>query len=115
MKVTAAVVQAAPAPFDSARTLEKLEALAADAARQGAALAVFPEAFVSGYPKGLDFGARVGSRSPEGREQFRRYFDSAVEGPGPATEAIGRAARDGQLYLVVGVIERDGGTLYCTA
>jgi nitrilase len=111
----AAVVQAAPVVFDLPRTLEKLAQFAADASRRRAALAVFPEAFVSGYPKGLDFGARVGSRSPEGREQFRRYFDSAVEVPGPATEAIGKAARDGQLHLVVGVIERDGGTLYCTA
>jgi nitrilase len=113
--VRAAVVQAAPVVFDLGRTLDKLAQLSADAARQGAALVVFPEAFVSAYPKGLDFGARVGSRTPEGREQFRRYFESAVEVPGPATEAIGRAARAGRLHLVVGVIEREGGTLYCTA
>ena len=42
-------------------------------ARGGAELVVFPEAFVSGYPKGADFGAVVGSRSAEGREWFRRY------------------------------------------
>jgi nitrilase len=111
----AAVVQAGSVVFDVQRTLDKLADLAADAARQGAQVAVFPEAFVSGYPKGLDFGARVGLRSAEGREQFRRYFDSAVDVPGPATEAIGRAARSGKLHLVVGVVERDGGTLYCAA
>src|SRR5262245_35269743 len=111
----AAVVQAAPIVFDTPRTLEKLADLAADARRQKADLAVFPEAFVSAYPKGLDFGARVGSRSAEGREQFRRYFDSAIEVPGPATEAMGKTARSCSLHLVVGVIERDGGTLYCTA
>jgi nitrilase len=110
-----AVVQAAPVVFDVPRTLAKLRDLSADAARGGARLAVFPEAFVSAYPKGLGFGARLGMRSPEGREEFRRYFDSAVEVPGPATEAIGAAARDGGLHLVVGVVERDGGTLYCTA
>src|SRR4051812_2716487 len=112
--IRAAVIQAAPVVFDVEQTLAKLAELAADAARQGALLAVFPEAFVSAYPKGLDFGARVGMRSPEGREQFRRYFDSAVVVPGPATEAIGTAARAAKLHLVVGVIERDGGTLYCT-
>jgi len=112
---TAAVVQAAPVVFDAERTLEKLRNLAADAARRGASLAVFPEAFVSAYPKGLDFGARVGMRASEGRDDFRRYWESAVEVPGPATEAIGAAARAGGLHLVVGVIERDGGTLYCTA
>ena len=86
-----------------------------DAARRGANLVVFPEAFVAGYPKGLDFGARLGIRLPEGREDFRRYFESAIDVPGPATEAIGAAASAAAVHLVVGVIERDGGTLYCTA
>jgi hypothetical protein len=72
--VRVAVVQAAPVAFDVERTLEKLQGLVDDAARQGARLAVFPEAFVSAYPKGLGFGARMGTRSPEGREEFRRYF-----------------------------------------
>jgi nitrilase len=112
---TAAVVQAAPVAFDVARTLDKLADLATDAARRGAKLAVFPEAFVSAYPKGLDFGARVGVRTPEGRDMFRRYFDSAIDVPGPASVRIGAIAKANDLHLVVGVIERDGGTLYCTA
>jgi nitrilase len=112
--VRAAVVQAAPAAFDREKTLEKVRALTAEAASEGARLIVFPEAFVSGYPRGLDFGARVGSRTPEGRELFRRYWESGVDVPGPATEALGSAAREAGAYLVVGVIERDGGTLYCT-
>lgn len=111
---TAAVVQAASVGFDTGRTLEKLADLAGDAARQGAKLAVFPEAFVGGYPKGLDFGARVGIRTPKGRDDFRRYFDAAIAVPGPATAVIGEAAAKAGLHLVVGVIERDGGTLYCT-
>jgi len=112
---TAAVVQAAPVSFDVARTLDKAADLAADAGRRGARLALFPEAFLSAYPRGLSFGAVVGARSPEGREQFRRYFDSAIDVPGPASERLGRIARDNRLHLVVGVIERDGGTLYCSA
>ena len=114
---TAAVVQAAPVGFDVPRTLDKLADLTADAARRGAKLAVFPEAFISAYPKGLDFGARVGMRAPgaHGRDMFRRYFESAIDVPGPATERIGEAARANNIRLVVGVIERDGGTLYCTA
>lgn len=114
-RVRVAVVQAAPLVFDTGRTLAKLHDLTAEAASRGARLAAFPEAFVSAYPKGLGFGARIGSRSPEGRDEFRRYFDSSIEVPGPATETIGQAARRHRLYLVVGVIERDGGTLYCTA
>jgi nitrilase len=111
----AAVVQNAPVVFDSAATLDKVDTLAADAAKTGAKLVVFPEAFVSAYPKGLDFGARVGSRSPEGRDTFRRYFDSAIDVPGPATDALGKTAKTNGVYLVLGVIEREIGTLYCTA
>ena len=109
--IRAAVVQAAPVVFSLDATLVKVRALTADAASQGAQLVVFPEAFVSGYPKGLDFGARVGSRTLEGRKMFRRYFESAAELPNPELAAI---ARDHSVYLVIGVIERDGGTLYCT-
>jgi nitrilase len=113
--VKAAVVQAAPVVFDTSRTLEKLADLTRDAAVLGADLVVFPEAFVGGYPKGLDFGARLGSRSDPGREDFRRYFESAIDLPGPDSDLIAKAARTNKVHLVAGVIERVGGTLYCTA
>ena len=111
----AAVVQAGAVPFDPQRSLEKACRLISEAAGQGAKLVVFPEAFISAYPKGLDFGARVGMRFPEGRDMFRRYFESAIEVPGSITEALGSSTREHGVYLVIGVIERDGGTLYCTA
>ena len=110
----AAVVQAAPVAFDRARTLDKLAALASDAATQGARLVVFPEAFVSAYPRGLDFGAVVGARTEEGRDDFRRYWESSVDVPGPGVDSLSETARTNAIFLVVGVIERDGGTLYCT-
>jgi nitrilase len=113
--VRAAVVQSAPVLFDTPRTLDKLADLAADAARQRADLVVFPEAFVGGYPKGHDFGVSVGLRTPEGRDEFRRYFESAIEVPGPMTERIGLVAKRHGVHLVVGVIERGGGTLYCSS
>lgn len=112
---TAAVVQAAPVAFDIPRTLDKAEHFAAEAASRGARLVVFPEAFVSAYPRGLDFGARIGSRTPAGREAFRRYHASSIEVPGPETERIGKTAARLRLHIVIGVIERDGGTLYCSA
>lgn len=110
-----AVVQAGSVLFDTGRTLDRLADLTADAAGRGAKLVVFPEAFVGGYPKGLGFGARMGSRSPEGRDEFRRYFEAAVAVPGPATDAIGKAAHTHGVHLVVGAVERAGSTLYCTA
>ena len=109
----AAVVQAAPVSFDRARTLQKVADLAADARGQGAQLTLFPEAFVSAYPRGLGFGV-VGARSPEGREQYRLYWESAVDIPGPHVDHLGEIARANATRLVIGVIERDGGTLYCT-
>lgn len=112
--VRASVVQAAPVAFDREHTLDKVRTLAGRAAAEGARLVVFPEAFVSAYPKGLDFGARMGMRSPEGREDFRRYYESAVDVPGPAVDRLGAVARENGLWLVIGVIERGGGTLYCT-
>ena len=53
-------------------------------------------------------------RFPEGREDFRRYFESAVEIPSPATDLLGTTAKENKIYLVIGVIERELGTLYCT-
>jgi nitrilase len=111
---TVAVVQAAPVAFDVARTLQKVGDLTSDATRRGARLALFPEAFVSAYPRGLDFGAVVGSRTAEGREQFRRYWESAIDVPGPDVEILAAIARTNDTHLVIGVVERDRGTLYCT-
>ena len=116
----AAVVQAGSVLFDTASTIEKFHDLARDAASGGARLIVFPEAFVGGYPKGSHFGAPVGSRSAEGRDLFRRYFEAAIDVPGPETEKMARLARELSADIVVGCIERaapeeGGGTLYCTA
>src|SRR6476659_9660354 len=111
--VTVAVVQAASVAFDRKRTLAKALDLTRDAAKRGAKLVLFPEAFISGYPRGLDFGAVVGWRTDEGREDFKRYFESAVEVPSPTVDALSKVARANSVYLVMGVIERERGTLYC--
>jgi nitrilase len=112
--VRVAIVQDCPVPFDLAGTITKVEQLTAKASATGARLIVFPEAFVSGYPKGLDFGARVGMRSPQGRDMFRRYYDSSIELDSEECRRLGAAARKAQAHLVIGVMEKDGGTLYCT-
>lgn len=115
MHIRVAVVQAGSILFDIDRTTAKAIEWLQSAAAQGADLVVFPEAFLGGYPKGLDFGARVGSRTAEGRAMFRRYYDGAIDVPGPVTGAIGDACRELGVHLVIGCVERDGGTLYCTA
>ena len=113
--IKGAVVQAGSILFDTERTLLKMADLVSDASGKGAELLVFPEAFIGGYPKGIDFGVRLGSRSPEGRDDFRKYHDGAIDVPGAETMRMGEMAKDHNVYIVVGVIERDGGTLYCTS
>lgn len=110
----AAVVQAAPIAFDPEATVAKAEKLIAEASATGAKIVVFPEAFISAYPKGLNFSLAVGMRAPDHREAYRRYFDSAIDVPGPMTERLAQAARENRIYVVMGVIERAIGTLYCT-
>ncbi|MBX3093674.1 MAG: carbon-nitrogen hydrolase family protein [Cryobacterium sp.] len=110
-----AVAQVGSKLFDTPGTLDRLRELVQQAGDEQVEFLVFPEAFLGGYPKGLDFGARVGSRTPEGRDDFQRYFDSAIAVPGPETDELAELAAGAGMTLVVGVIERDGGTLYCTA
>jgi nitrilase len=109
-----AVVQAASIPFDSAATVAKAEGLIAQCAARGAELALFPEAFVGCYPKGAGFGAVVGRRSGPGRELYQRYFEAAVQLDGPEVAGLIRACAAHEIFVVVGVIERFGATLYCT-
>nr|WP_319516882.1 carbon-nitrogen hydrolase family protein [uncultured Cohaesibacter sp.] len=109
-----AVVQSGSSIFDTPKTLERMEALCIEATDNGAELMVFPEAYIGGYPKGLDFGARVGTRTDEGRQDYLRYWQSAIEVGGPECNAIGSFAARSNAYIVTGVIEREGGTLYCS-
>jgi nitrilase len=108
------VVQAGSVLGNTPRTIEKLRKLCEACAQRRMKLALFPEAFIGGYPKGLTFGASLGIRTEAGRDLFRSYADCAIEVPGPVTDEIGEIAKANALYLVMGVIERDGGTLYCT-
>jgi nitrilase len=104
--------------FEREATVARACQLVAEAAAQGAKLILFPEAFIPAYPRGLGFGTVVGSRSPAGRDTWLRYWDNAVDVPGPNTQALGESARQAGVYLAIGVIERDTsfsrGTLYCT-
>jgi nitrilase len=113
--VRAAVVQASAVPFDSEACVDKAVRLIEDAAGTGAKVIVFPEAFIGGYPKGLNFGHVVGARDSAGREEFRLYLNAAIEVPGPQTLRLGEAAAAHGCYVVIGVIERGGSTCYCTA
>lgn len=114
-KVRVAVVQAGSVPFDTCACVDKATRLIAEAGADGAHVVVFPEAFIAGYPKGMSYGMVVGERDAAGREEFRRYLAAAIKVPGAETRVLGKAASQQHCYLVIGVIEREGGTCYCTA
>jgi nitrilase len=111
----AALAQLGSALFDTPATMRKVEAHCRQAAASSAQLLVFPEALIGGYPKGLTFGATVGNRTSEGRDQFLRYSRAAINCPGPETETLAAWSAELNLHIVIGVIERALGTLYCTS
>ncbi|SCZ73585.1 nitrilase [Epibacterium ulvae] len=109
-----AIAQTAPVLFDVNRSLERVAEWSKRASQQDAKLVLFPEAMIAAYPKGSLFGSYVGGRTQEGRELYRRYYESACEMPGPVTDQLSKIARENSIAIVIGIIERDGGTLYCT-
>lgn len=112
--VKIAVVQAGSVLYNNRATLDKLRNYAKQASEECADLVLFPEAFIGGYPKGLDFGVRMGTRSADGREEFRNYYESAITEDGPESKEVAQIASENKIYLVTGVIERVGSTLYCS-
>ena len=109
-----AVVQAASIPEDSVATARKAVQLIHEASKEGAKVLVFPEAYLGGYPKGNSFGAPIGMRRPEGRDAFARYHGQAIRLDGEEVSLIEQAAQETDSVVVIGCIEADGGTLYCT-
>src|SRR5262249_25511438 len=99
---------------DRAAGTDKACRIVRKAAANGARLVLLPEAFIPCYPRALTFGTKVGGRTPAGRDLFRWYWEESVVVPGPTTEALADVARDANVYVAIGVVERDFGTLYCT-
>ncbi|MDP1764443.1 MAG: carbon-nitrogen hydrolase family protein [Sediminibacterium sp.] len=115
-KFKIACVQATPVIFDKAKTLAKAEKLIQEAAKEHVKLLVFPESFIPAYPAGLGFGTVVGSRTEAGRDQFKEYWENSVEVPGKETNTLAALAKEHEMYIMMGVTERDlvSKTLYCT-
>jgi nitrilase len=107
--IRAAAVQISPVLFSRDETTEKVVQAIANAAEAGAKIVVFPETFVPYYP----YFSFIQPPVLMGKEHMRLY-EEAVVVPGPVTDAVSRAARSYGLVVVLGVNERDGGSLYNT-
>ncbi len=109
-----AVVQAEPVMFDKDACVDKAVKLIKECADNGAELVVFPELFIPGYPFGMNFGFRTGSRSSSGREDWKRYHDNSMLADSPEMDRIIDAAVTAGVYVSIGYSERDevNGTLY---
>lgn len=107
--IRVAAVQLSPVLFSREGTTEKVLQAIAQAASQGARLVVFPETVVPYYP----YFSFVYPPVLMGKEHMRLY-EEAVVVPGPVTDAVSRAARSYGVVVVLGVNERDHGTLYNT-
>jgi len=114
-KAIVAALQIGSDPAGTAATLERILAFEAEIVASGATLVVLPEAILGGYPKGEAFGTRLGYRTDAGRDAFARYFAQAVDLDGPEVAALAGLAKRTGAWIVAGVIERAGSTLYCTA
>jgi aliphatic nitrilase len=108
-KLRVAAVQLSPILLDRGGTTEKVVEAIERCERDRVKLAVFPETVVPTYP----YFAMVTPPAAIG-DLVARLHDQAVEVPGPVTERVGGAAGRAGTVVVLGVNERDGGSLYNT-
>lgn len=107
-QVRLAAVQAAAVWLDRDATTQKACRLIEEAADNGAKLIGFPEGFIPGFPNWYHWNL---PRSPKTLASNKALFKNAVEVPGPVVDAIGAAARRTRTHVVIGVNERDPGTM----
>lgn len=106
----AAAVQSCPVFLDREKTVAKMVELIENAAMEDADLIVFPEAFIPTYP----YWIWLSTPTVGGGKFFREFFKNSVEIPSETTKTLCETARKNNVYLAVGINERDGGTLYNT-
>ncbi len=116
MKIKVCLIQDSPVFFDKQETIEKVEHLSRKHAKEGCQLIIFPESFIPGYPRGFSFGAKIGSRTNEGRNLYSEYYKNSIDIESTDLKRLEELAKSENVYLVIGVTERQSasGSLYCS-
>jgi predicted amidohydrolase len=112
---TAAVVQDSPVFLNLEASLEKACGLIGEAAAQGAKVIAFPETWLPGYPVWLDYAPKAAAWDyGPAKALYRLLVGNSISIPGPQVERLLEVAKNAGSHVVMGVHEREGGTLYNT-
>lgn len=116
MKVKVCVIQDSPVFFDKSASIAKAESLTLKYAKEGCRLIVFPESFIPGYPRGFSFGATIGNRSEDGRDEYLKYHQNSIDFSSNEVDGLKQIAKENNLYIVLGVTEKvtNNNSLYCS-
>jgi len=114
--VKVGVVQATPALFDIAKTVEIVCEWIEKGKNSGCELLLFPESFIPCYPRGLTFDAVIGRRTEHGREVWLDYCQNSLEVSSEYVKIISQAIKDAGIMVALGVTEKErlGGSLHCS-
>ncbi|GLU55490.1 carbon-nitrogen hydrolase family protein [Dyadobacter frigoris] len=115
-KVKVGVVQATPALFDIAKTVEIVCEWIVKAKESGCEMVLFPESFIPCYPRGLSFDAVIGKRTENGRNIWLDYWQNSIEVNSEYIKIISEAAKAASILVALGVTEKErlGGSLHCS-
>jgi len=116
MKIKVAVVQDSPEFFNKEATLQKVELITKQQAKEGCDLVVFPESFIPGYPRGFSFGATIGSRTDKGRQHYTDYYNNSFDLESEDLSRLETLSKEQNSYIIIGVTEKQqtNGSLYCS-
>jgi len=112
---TLSILQIGSSFQSTQETLNKILSYENQIKKNNTDILVMPEALLGGYPKGESFGTQLGFRLESGRESYLQYYQAAIDLSGPEITALSSLAARTSATIIIGVIERSGSTLYCTA
>lgn len=107
-KFKAAAILASSSLHGKDKTVEKIQTLIREAAKQGAQLVVFPETFVPYYP----WWIWMALNNPQRLDLYRKLYDDSIEVPGPEIQRVADEAARLHIHVTLGINEREGGTIY---